>query len=92
MPEEIPVSKPKKNTRSHLTRILIALAKIYEEDTASVPEKLQALALSSEILERRPTHRRKTDKERAVERALGVKPKPFGGRPIKAKEKAQSED
>ncbi len=72
--------KKKHNTRSHLNRLLIALAKIYEDDSASIPERLQATRLASEILERRPVPRRKTDKEKMIEKALGAKPKPFPGK------------
>jgi hypothetical protein len=79
----------KHNTRSYADRILQALAKIYEQDAASIPEKLQAIKISSEILERRPTPRRKTNKEKLVEKALGHTTKPFGGKYPKPKEKAQ---
>ena len=80
-PTVAPVEVPKKkhNTTSHANRILNALARIYENPTASVPEALQAVRLASEVLERRPTPRRKTDKEKMIERALGKsQSRPFG--------------
>ena len=66
---------------SHANRILAALARVYENPDAGIQEIIQAAKLASEILERRPVVRKKTDKERLVEKALGKKPRPFG--PIK---------
>jgi len=53
------------------TRILKALAEIYEQDeNASISEKLQAIQLSITVLPMRTTPKRKTDKDKAIIEAL----------------------
>lgn len=95
MPEEKENSAPRKksNTKPYMTRLLQALATVYEDPNAGIQEKLHAIKLSSEILERRPTPRKKTVKEKLIEDALGHKRKPWGGKPIKQDtKKPTSED
>jgi len=80
MSEFIPT--PKKTTRTHANRILSALQRVYEHPDASMAEIIQAAKLVSEILERRPKQKRKTDKEKMLEAALmpNKKKKTFGGK------------
>jgi hypothetical protein len=76
MLEEKPKSKA---TSTYANRILKALARVYENPDAGIQEVIQAAKLASEILERRPPIRHKTDKEKMVEKALGIsKSRPFG--------------
>lgn len=77
-PEVPPKKKP--DTRSHSTRILAALTLIYEDGDAGIQERLQAIKIATEVLERRPKYRRKTDKEKLIEEALGKKKKTFGNK------------
>lgn len=79
MTEEIQPKK-KLNTKTHIARLLTALASIYEDENAGVQEKLQAAKLMLDALARRPVVRRKTDKERMIAAALGMKKKTFGGK------------
>lgn len=74
--------KSKHSTKSHANRILAALARVYESDKADLSEVLQAARLAAEVLERRPTPRRKTEKEKLIEAALDPdrKKKSFGGK------------
>lgn len=80
-----------KQGKSHINRILQALARVYEDQGASASEIIQAAKLASEVLERRPMPRRKTEKEKLVEAALGkVKARTkFGPAP---KKKAPTEE
>ena len=65
--------KKKVNYKPYANRILAALAKVYESEDAGIQEVLQAARLASEILERRPPVKRKTEKEKMIEAALGKK-------------------
>ena len=60
-----------KGTKSHTNRILAALAHVYESDIASNSEIIQAARLASEVLVRRPTVKKKTEKDRLIIEALG---------------------
>ena len=59
-----------KNKGTYINRLLKALAEIYEDPKAAVPEKLQATRLALDALERRPVPKRKTDKDKLLEKAL----------------------
>ena len=69
--------KPKKLIISVPNRLLRALQSIYENQEATIDERLQAIKLSVEVLPMRPKVKRKTDKDKAVIAALqGGSPKP----------------
>jgi hypothetical protein len=74
------IVEPKKNTKTHVVRLLQALAKIYEDPGASIPERLQATRLAMDAMDRRPVPKRKTDldklREEALKKALSKKKAP----------------
>lgn len=59
--------------KSFINRVLRSLAEIHESQNSSPEERLQALRLSIEAIDRRPVAKRKTDKDKALIAALGGK-------------------
>lgn len=60
--------------KTYVNRMLKALSEIYEDPSYTPAEKLQAVRLSIETIDRRVTPKRKTDKDKALLKALGVPP------------------
>lgn len=79
--QEKPEEKKKKKGKpgmSYPNRLLRALEGIYEDEEATRSEKLQAVQLSLETLAIRPVPKRKSDKDKALEKMLGFGPKKRG--------------
>lgn len=57
-------------TKSYINRVLRSLAEIHESPESTPEERIQALRLTIEALDRRPSPRRTTAKERAITAAL----------------------
>ena len=68
-----PAPKKKKSYLTHANRLLRVLAEITSDDNSTVTEKLQAVRLSLDAMDRRKTPKRKTDREKLIEKALGGK-------------------
>lgn len=84
---DTPVEPQKKKAHpntgmSYPNRLLRALETVYKDANASRAEKLQAIELSLEVLQHRTVPKRKTDKDKALEKILrqgtkkGSEPKP----------------
>lgn len=78
---------------SKINRILKALEGIYESEITSVPEKLQAIRLSMEALERRPVAKKLSNKDKALLAALdkGKQKKTWGGKDPNKKPSTEAE-
>lgn len=64
--------KYKRKPMTYPNRLLRALETVYEDKQASRAEKLQAIQLSLDVIAIRPIPKRKTDKDRAIEKLLGA--------------------
>lgn len=69
--------KPKfrRKPTTYVNKLLQALEDVYADPDASRQEKMQAIQLSIQVLPMRPPVKRKTDKDKALEKLLGTQKK-----------------